>query len=45
MAEWWAAGARGFGLGADLYKPGQSAGETADKARAAVAACRALARG
>ena len=26
MAEWWAAGARGFGLGSDLYKPGQSPG-------------------
>lgn len=45
MAEWWAAGARGFGLGGDLYKPGQSPGDTAQKARAAVEACRALLRG
>jgi 2-dehydro-3-deoxyphosphogalactonate aldolase len=45
MADWWAAGARGFGLGGDLYKPGQSAQDTAQKARAAVEACRALMRG
>jgi 2-dehydro-3-deoxyphosphogalactonate aldolase len=42
MAEWWAAGARGFGLGSDLYKPGQAVDVTAEKARAAVAACRGL---
>ena len=42
MAEWWEAGARGFGLGSDLYKPGMSAAEVAAKARAAVAAVRAL---
>lgn len=42
MAEWWAAGARGFGLGGDLYKPGQSPADTAQKAKAAVEACRAL---
>lgn len=42
MAEWWDAGARGFGLGSDLYKPGMSAAEVAAKARAAVAAVRAL---
>lgn len=42
MAEWWAAGVRGFGLGSDLYKPGQSPADTAQKARAAVEACRAL---
>jgi 2-dehydro-3-deoxyphosphogalactonate aldolase len=45
MADWWEAGCRGFGLGGDLYKPGQSPNETADKARAAVAAFRALKRG
>src|SRR6185436_11754465 len=24
MAAWWAAGARGFGLGSDLFKPGMT---------------------
>lgn len=42
MADWWAAGARGFGLGGDLYQPGQSPQDTAQKARAAVQACRGL---
>jgi 2-dehydro-3-deoxyphosphogalactonate aldolase len=27
MAEYWSAGATGFGLGSSLYKPGQSVGE------------------
>lgn len=45
MAEWWEAGARGFGLGADVYKPGQAPEATGEKARAAVAALRALPRG
>jgi 2-dehydro-3-deoxyphosphogalactonate aldolase len=34
------AGATGFGLGSGLYKPGQTAAETADKARAYVAGAR-----
>jgi 2-dehydro-3-deoxyphosphogalactonate aldolase len=42
MADWWKAGARGFGLGSDLYAPGQSAELTLEKAREAVAAARAL---
>jgi 2-dehydro-3-deoxyphosphogalactonate aldolase len=42
MAEWWAAGARGFGLGSDLYKPGMSAQDVFARARAAVDAVRAL---
>lgn len=37
MRPWIDAGAEGFGLGSGLYKPGQSAAETADKARAYVA--------
>lgn len=37
MRSWTEAGAQGFGLGSGLYKPGQSAGETLDKARAYVA--------
>lgn len=36
MGPWLDAGATGFGLGSGLYKPGQSAGETAEKARAYV---------
>lgn len=38
MAPWLASGANGFGLGGGLYKPGQSAADTLDKARAFVAA-------
>jgi 2-dehydro-3-deoxyphosphogalactonate aldolase len=37
MRPWLDAGATGFGLGSGLYKPGQSAAETLDKARAYVA--------
>jgi 2-dehydro-3-deoxyphosphogalactonate aldolase len=37
MRPWLDAGAIGFGLGSGLYKPGQSAAETAEKARAYVA--------
>jgi 2-dehydro-3-deoxyphosphogalactonate aldolase len=37
MRPWLDAGAAGFGLGSGLYKPGQSAAETAEKARAYVA--------
>jgi 2-dehydro-3-deoxyphosphogalactonate aldolase len=40
MAEWIAAGARGFGLGSELYRPGQSAEATFEKARLAVAAAK-----
>ena len=40
MRPWIDAGADGFGLGSGLYKPGQSAAETAEKARAYVAAVR-----
>ena len=38
VGSWLDAGANGFGLGSALYKPGQSAAETLDKARAFVAA-------
>lgn len=37
MAPWLEAGAVGFGLGGGLYRAGQSAAETLDKARAYVA--------
>jgi len=40
MRPWIDAGAAGFGLGSGLYKPGQSASETLDKARAYVAGVR-----
>jgi 2-dehydro-3-deoxyphosphogalactonate aldolase len=42
LAEWWAAGARGFGLGGELYRPGQSPAETAEKAARVVEAVRKL---
>lgn len=44
MAEWWAAGARAFGVGGELYKPGQSVEDTAAKAQQVAAAARALPR-
>jgi 2-dehydro-3-deoxyphosphogalactonate aldolase len=40
MQPWLDAGATGFGLGGGLYQPGQSAEETAEKARAYVAGVR-----
>jgi 2-dehydro-3-deoxyphosphogalactonate aldolase len=43
LADWWAAGARAFGLGGELYKAGQSVAETGQKAAAVMAAVRALA--
>ena len=36
MGPWTAAGAAGFGLGSGLYKPGRSAAETGERARAYV---------
>jgi 2-dehydro-3-deoxyphosphogalactonate aldolase len=42
MADWWAAGARAFGLGGEIYRAGQSVAETADKAIRVMAAARAL---
>jgi len=38
MAPWRQAGAAGFGLGSALYKPGLTAGEVGERARAFVAA-------
>jgi 2-dehydro-3-deoxyphosphogalactonate aldolase len=40
LKPWLDAGADGFGLGGGLYQPGQSAAETAEKARDYVAAVR-----
>jgi 2-dehydro-3-deoxyphosphogalactonate aldolase len=42
LADWWAAGARAFGLGGELYRAGQPVDETAGKAALAVAATRML---
>jgi 2-dehydro-3-deoxyphosphogalactonate aldolase len=42
MADWWAAGARAFGLGGEIYRAGQSVAETAEKAAWVAAAARAL---
>jgi 2-dehydro-3-deoxyphosphogalactonate aldolase len=42
LQDWWTAGARGFGLGGEIYRAGQSSAETAEKAARAVAAGRAL---
>ncbi len=40
MKPWLEAGATGFGLGGGLYRPGQSAAETLEKAKAYVAGVR-----
>lgn len=42
MADWWAAGARAFGLGGEIYRANQSVQETKEKAARVVAAARAL---
>jgi 2-dehydro-3-deoxyphosphogalactonate aldolase len=42
MKDWWAAGARGFGMGGDLYKPGFTADDVHQRAVAAVTAVRAV---
>ena len=42
MVAWWAAGARAFGLGGEVYRAGQPVAETTEKAARAVAAARAL---
>lgn len=38
MGRWWAAGARGFGLGGTLYRPGRATPAITERARACVAA-------
>jgi 2-dehydro-3-deoxyphosphogalactonate aldolase len=43
LAGWWAAGARAFGLGGELYRAGQSVEETAAKASRVVEALAKLA--
>ena len=40
MEQYWQAGARGFGLGSNIYAPGDSASQIADKARIMVDAAK-----
>lgn len=42
LADYWAAGARGFGIGSNLYKPGKSVTDVAATAAALVAAVSSL---
>lgn len=42
LAGWWAAGARAFGLGGELFRPGQPVSETAEKAKRVIEAVRRL---
>ena len=42
MADWWAAGARAFGLGGELYRAGQTVDDTRAKAAKVVEAARNL---
>lgn len=44
FGQWLKAGANGFGLGSNLYRPGDSAAEVGNKARAIVAAWEELTR-
>lgn len=43
MKEWWQAGAQGFGIGSNIYKPGRSAAEVGRAAAEFVSAWRELA--
>jgi 2-dehydro-3-deoxyphosphogalactonate aldolase len=42
LAHWWQAGARAFGIGSEIYRPGQSVAETSAKAVVLVQAARRL---
>lgn len=42
LETWWEAGARAFGIGGEIYRPGQTPKETAEKAERLVAATRGL---
>lgn len=42
MAQWWAAGARGFGLGSHVFRPGMTPAQVRERAATAVRALRAL---
>lgn len=40
IADWWAAGARAFGIGGEIYRPGDTPAAVREKARALAAAVR-----
>ena len=42
MAAWWQAGVRAFGIGSEIYRPGQAAADTARQAERLVEAAAAL---
>jgi 2-dehydro-3-deoxyphosphogalactonate aldolase len=42
LADWWAAGVRGFGIGSNIFKPGRNAAEAGEAAAEFVAAFRKL---
>jgi 2-dehydro-3-deoxyphosphogalactonate aldolase len=42
LEPWWTAGARGFGVGSEIYRPGQTAKATLQKAKRFVAATASL---
>jgi 2-dehydro-3-deoxyphosphogalactonate aldolase len=42
LEAWWSAGARGFGVGSEIYRPGQTAEVTFEKAKRFVASAIAL---
>jgi 2-dehydro-3-deoxyphosphogalactonate aldolase len=42
FADWWAAGARAFGIGGELYRVGQAPEDTFEKAKTIVDAAKAL---
>jgi 2-dehydro-3-deoxyphosphogalactonate aldolase len=42
--DWWTSGVRAFGVGSDIYRAGQSAEATFERARAAVSAAASLSR-
>lgn len=44
MKQWWSAGARGFGLGSELFKPGMTPPHVRERARVAVDVMSALRR-
>ena len=44
MKQWWSSGARGFGLGSDLFKPGTSLQHVRERARETVDVMSALRR-
>ena len=44
MKQWWSVGARGFGLGSDLYKPGVPSHHVRERAREVVEVISALRR-